>query len=179
MNRFRFYLTGLASFIWLGANPAWGASVEAKADGVQVLDTPSASGKVLSSMKAGEKLESKERKGMFWEVTTKDGKAGYVSFLKVQRQEGGDAGLAKAIRDAAKDKRPADTNTASRARSAVMGVRGLDESSEVAAAGSVRPNLRLVYAMEDNQLDHAKIAALGDEVMQEVEARMKRRGTMP
>lgn len=158
---------------------ALGATVEAKTDGVQVVDAPSAAGKVIAALKAGDRLESKDRKGMFWEVVTKDGKPGFVSFLKVQRQEGGDSGLAKAIRDAAQDNRPADTTTASRARSAVMGVRGLDESDEVAAAGSVRPNLRLVYGMEDNATDRKKIAMLGEEVMQEVEARMKRRGVAP
>ena len=155
------------------------ASVEAKADGVQVVDAPAAGGKVLMTLKAGEKMESKERKGMFWEVVTKDGKPGFVSFLKVQRQESGDAGLAKAIRDAAQDNRPAETGNSGRQRSAVMGVRGLDESSEVAAAGSVKPNLRLVYMMEDRKVDRAQLASLGNEVMQEVETLAKRKGMAP
>lgn len=179
-STFRFLrVLATASLLLAFAPLARAASVEAKADGVQVVDAPSAGGKVLLTLKAGEKLESKERKGMFWEVVTKDGKPAFVSFLKVQRQESGDAGLAKAIRDAAQDNRPAETGNSGRQRSAVMGVRGLDESNEVAAAGSVKPNLRLVYMMEDRKIDRVQIASLGNEVMQEVETLAKRKGMAP
>lgn len=155
------------------------ASVEAKVDGVPVTEAPSAGAKILTTLKAGEKLESKERKGMFWQVVTKDGKTGYVPFLKVQRQDSGDASLARAIRGAAQENRPRESGNTGRQRSAVMGVRGLDESSEVAAAGSVKPNLRLVFMMEDRKVDRNLLASLETEVMREVEATARKRGVAP
>ena len=56
-----------------------------------------------------------------------------------------------------------------RTRSTVMGVRGLDETSEVKSAGNVRPQLRLVYEMENYFVAEKKINKLEDLVRKEVE----------
>ena len=56
-----------------------------------------------------------------------------------------------------------------RQRSTVMGVRGLDENEETAFAGNVKPNLRMVYAMEDIVVKADEIDQIGDLVFKEIE----------
>ena len=154
------------------------AEVQAKSDGVQVLDKPANQGAVVSTMKKGDVLPAAdERKGMFYEVTVAGGKKGYVLFTKVQRNESNTSSLATAIRDAAQKNRKDNAVTdQSRTRSAVMGVRGLDESEELASAGGIRPDLRLVYRMEDRDSSGRDLASLETDIAREVELRMKRRG---
>ena len=148
---------------------AYSASLVAKRAKVKVKSKPKG-GSVVTVLKKGEEVESLGRKGMYWKVKVAGGKIGYVSVTKVKRQAGGSKGLAKAIRAAAKDGRDkSDEVVSARSRSAVMGVRGLDESDETAFAGNVKPNLRMVYKMEDRATSFKKIDKLGDMVMGEVE----------
>lgn len=165
----------VAAGVFIG-HEVFAASVTAKVDEVPVFKEASTQSQVMQKMKKGDKLSSKERKGMFWEVTLPGGGVGYVPFLKVQRNEDGDdSSLAKAIRNAAQsDRTTADTSA--RARSAVMGVRGLDEGEEIATASSARPNLRLVYRMEDRQIDDTRVSMLGDEIMKEIELKAQKKG---
>lgn len=152
------------------------ATVAAKKDGVDVTAEASKDSKVIVTLKKGETVESVERKGMYWQVKTSSGKAGFVSVMSVSlKANDDDKSLSKAIRDAAKDNR-ADTEdaTAGRARSAVMGVRGLDESGETAFAGNVKPNLRMVYSMEDRVISRKKIDELQERVSSEIEKVMEK-----
>ena len=158
------------------AGQGLGASLEPKGDDVPILEEPNGTAKVVKTLKKGESVEHKERKGMFWEVVVPGGKVGYVSFMKVKIQESGsDNTLAKAIRDKAQSSRSGDTGSG-RARAAVMGVRGLDDDEDIASAGSVRPNLRMVYSMEDRKVDRARMASLGDDIGKEVEQRARKKG---
>jgi len=153
------------------------AQVEAKKDGVTVHATPDKAGSVIATLKSGETLEAKERKGMYWEVKTANGKAGYVSVMTVKHKPGdGASNLGAAIRDAVKDGRSTSDAANARSRSAVMGVRGLDESDETSFAGSVKPNLRAVYAMEDFSIQATAIDGLGEEVFAEISRRAEKRG---
>ena len=68
--------------------------------------------------------------------------------MKVTKiSESSQSGLSNILRQAVQE-RVADGVSNSRQRSTVMGVRGLDESDEMAFAGNVKPNLRMVYNLE-------------------------------
>ena len=143
--------------------------VEAKKDGVTVVGTPDKSGAVVATLKAGETLDAGERKGMYWEVKTADGKSGFVSVMAVKLKPSS-GNLGSAIRDAVMSGRNTSDAANARARSAVMGVRGLDESGETAFAGSVKPDLRAVYSMEDFEVPAKRVERLGEEVFEEIAA---------
>lgn len=158
------------------ALPALGAEVVAKKSGVVVYSGPTKTSPAVGTLNEGQSVQSGERKGLFWEVKTADGKAGFVSVMDVASKPGGASeGMAKAIRDVVKEGRESDEVANSRARSAVMGVRGLDETEEIAAAGNARPNLRMVYEMEDLTIDKQALKRQNDLVSQEIEGLAKGR----
>ncbi len=154
---------------------AIGAAVAAKKDGVQVTAAPKKDASVLAELKKGESLEAQDREGMFWKVSTKDGKVGYVSVMSVQRQSADDSGIQGALREAALAARQnGDSTDSARTRSAVMGVRGLDESNEAAMAGNIRPDLRAVYRMEDRAVASKRVEKIEMLVAKEVENAMNK-----
>ncbi len=141
--------------------------LEAKKDGVEVYSDSSKSS-VLGTLKKGEKLTYTERKGMYWAVTH-NSKPGFVSVMAVQNaSSGGASSVTSAIKDAVRQGRDSEDAGNNRARSAVMGVRGLDDSDS-AFAGNVKPNLRLVYSMEDTVIPTSEIKQLEADVLREVE----------
>jgi hypothetical protein len=148
----------------------WAAPVAAKKDGVPVTADAKKDAAVLMELKKGEVLEAGDREGMFWKVKTKDGRTGFVSVMLVQRQAGEDSNLASALRDEAlKARQNNDGSDSTRARSAVMGVRGLDESKDTAMAGNIRPDLRAVYRMEDRVVADNRVDRLEQLVLKEIE----------
>ncbi len=147
---------------------AMSATIAAKKDGVKVFDRPSKRANVILKLKKGQALEASERSGMYWRVQVEDSKTGYVAFMKVRRKASSSSALSNAIKDAAHKSRDMDGVKTARSRSAVMGVRGLDESSETAYAGNTTPNLRMVYAMEDRQVSAKKIRRHENLIMEEV-----------
>lgn len=170
----------IGGILLLMAPIAFGAQVTAKKDGVEVLADAAKGSAVIATLKQGEALESMERKGMFWQVKTKNGKTGFVSILAVNRDaSAGSAGLAKALQAAAQEGRDGNEVANARSRSAVMGVRGLDESDETAFAGNVRPNMRRVYAMEDRKVNAEGLQSLQASLLSEIEARAEKRGLEP
>jgi hypothetical protein len=151
-----------------GANAAFAAQVEAKKD-IDIFKEPTNKSEVLGKLKTGEAVDSVERKGMFWEVKTKDGATGYVSVLSVKHNADTDGNLAKAIKNAVKQGRPDDDSEDSRQRSAVMGVRGLAEDESAGNASALRPNLRAVFAMEEINPRQKDLEVLGGEILAEIE----------
>lgn len=149
------------------AGSALAAEVEAKKDGVEVYADATNKSEVLTKLKDGQSLQAGERKGMFWQVTTKDGKTGFVSVMAVKHKAEGGSDLANAIKTVVKDGRQ-EGDTSDRARSAVMGVRGLADDDNMANAANIRPNLRAVYKMEDAATSTKKVQSLGDEVFEEI-----------
>lgn len=155
----------------------FGASVAAKKDGVEVLAEAKKGAAVMTTLKKGQNVESLERSGMFWKVKTADGKTGFVSVLNVNRgADEGNGSIAKALQAAAQEGREGADVANARSRSAVMGVRGLDESSETSFAGNVKPNMRRVYAMEDRRISAEGVDKLGDAVSKEIELRAAKHG---
>jgi len=152
----------------LNTSPSLAAEVEPKSGDVSVYGEATNKSEAIGSLKVGQKLEAVERKGMFWQVKTADGKIGYVSVLQVKHKADSSSGLASAIKSAVKEGRSGDEVTESRSRTVVMGVRGLREDDSAGKAGDVRPNLRAVYDMEDKTVSPAKIEELGDKVFQEI-----------
>ena len=66
-----------------------------------------------------------------------------------------------------------DQQAGARSRSSVMGVRGLAESDSNQYAGNVRPNMRLVFAMEDRDYSAKDINRIAIAVESEVEKKMQ------
>lgn len=165
----KFVMLTVMGWFWAGASFA-AQQVEAKQDGVKILKEAAKDGAELGALKKGQAVEALDRKGMFWRVKF-NGQEGFVSFMQVNRKTGESSALANAIGQAAKESRDMDNVKGARSRSAVMGVRGLDESSETSSAGNVSPNLRLVYAMEDRVLSKKKVDTLGALVQREATAR--------
>ncbi len=150
------------------AVPALAAEVEAKKDGVEIYADATNKSAVLGKLGSGEAVGAGERKGMFWQVKTKDGKTGYVSVLAVKHKPDASGGLSTAIKDVVKEGRSTDEQSETRARSAVMGVRGLREDDSAGNAGNVRPDLRAVYRMEDGTPGKKKVEELGEQIFEEI-----------
>ena len=165
---FRIIILGLGFLAF--ASSSYAVQVVAKRNGVKVTAKASKSSKVIVTLSKGEGIEAIERKGLYWQVKTRSGEKGFVSILKVKRKAGGESGIAQAIRAASEDGRSdGDEVENTRTRSAVMGVRGLDESDETQYAGNTKPNLRLVYQMEDRRVTSKNLQKLEDQVMKELE----------
>ena len=126
----------------------------------------------MLSLAKGDVVESVGRKGMYWKVKTQKGKVGYVSVLKVKRQSAKSSKIQSVIREAAKDSRADGNNTSIRSRSAVMGVRGLSSSEQVAYAGNIKPDLRLVYRMEDRVVQSKKLDLIEQSIALEIEKKV-------
>jgi hypothetical protein len=150
-----------------GAGSVFAAQVEAKKD-IDIYSEPTNKSAVLGKLKTGESVDSVERKGMFWQVKTKDGATGFVSVLAVKHNADAGGNLAKAIKNVVKQGREDETDD-SRQRSAVMGVRGLAEDDSAGNASALRPNLRAVFAMEDVNLRQKELEALGNDILAEIE----------
>ncbi|MFW7380471.1 MAG: SH3 domain-containing protein [Oligoflexus sp.] len=161
-------------FIITNSQESFANQLAAKKDGVKVTATPQANGELVATLAAGEAVDQVSRKGMFWQVKTADGKTGFVAVTLMQRQANDSATLAKAIRRAAADAREeGDDVTGNRMRTAVMGVRGLDEDEDTASAGNVRPNMDLVYKMEDRWVQAKRVRSLENRLQAEIQQRMK------
>jgi hypothetical protein len=155
----------------------WAATnLVAKKEGVPLLKEARKDAPALRLLKAGETLEAETRQGMYWKVKLAEGGFGYVSFLAVQHQATEDNSLQGALREQAiAARKEANEEDNVRARSAVMGVRGLAESSEVSSAGQLRPDTAAVYAMEERQFEAERIEGLGTLVLEEAENAWKAR----
>ncbi len=151
-----------------GGSAALAAQVEAKKD-IDIYKEATNKSEVLGTLKTGEAVESVERKGMFWEVKTKEGATGFVSVLAVKHNAEAGGNLAKAIKNAVKQGRTEEDSDDSRQRSAVMGVRGLADDDSAGNASALRPNLRAVFAMEDINPRQKELEALGSDILAEIE----------
>lgn len=153
---------------------AMAGTLEAQKDGVEVYASGDKKSAVVTKLKKGDTVASSERSGMYWQVKTKDGKSGFVSVLAVRAKTEGKNNLKEAMRDAAQQGRSAATADGGRSRSSVMGVRGLDDTSDTGMASSVKPNMIAVYAMEDFELSANAEDRQADLVMSEVSSRMSK-----
>ena len=117
----------MASLLIIGADLFASTNLEAKKNGVKVYTDASKKSKVIKKLKKGDGLVAKGRKGMYWEL---EGGDGFVSVMKVKRKKSSDGGVSNAMRKLVKQGRDAEDPGNSRARSGVMGVRGLDESGD-------------------------------------------------
>lgn len=150
------------------AAPALAAEVQAKKDGVAVYSDATNKSDVLTKLKSGDALTAGERKGMFWSVTLKDGKTGYVSIMSVKHKPDANGSLAKAIKNIVKEGREDDGSIEGRQRSAVMGVRGLAADDNAGNAGNIRPNLRAVFNMEDRMVSKKQLERHGQQVFKAI-----------
>ena len=156
------------------STPAFAGVVEAQKDGVDVYAAADKGSAVLVKLKKGETLTSQERSGMYWQVSAAGGKTGYVSVLAVKIKAEDKAGLNEAMREAVKNGRSQSAADGGRTRSAVMGVRGLDDTSDTSLAASLRPNLHAVYAMEDYEMADGGVSVQADLVTKEIESKLAR-----
>lgn len=143
--------------VYLCSSASFGGVVEATKDGVDVLATAEKGSTVLQKLNKGEVVSASERSGMYWQVKTKDGRTGFVSVLAVKAKPGDNKDLNEAMREAVMSGRAQQAADGGRTRSAVMGVRGLDDTSDTSLAASLRPNLHAVYAMEDRDLPRGRV----------------------
>ena len=156
----------------LFAGTVFGGTLEAKKDDVEVFTAADKTSTVITKLKKGTEITSGERSGMYWQVKLPDGKAGFVSVMVVKIKADSSSGLNDVLRDAVKSSRETADQNGARSRSAVMGVRGLDDNN-TAMAGSVRPNLRAVYGMEDMEVPKTKLDQQASIVENDIMARMK------
>lgn len=164
----------IISAFFLATSAFAGQAVEAKKNGTKVFSEASKKSSVLKTLKKGEQLDTLERKGMYWKVSL-SGKEAFVSVFNVKKITSNSA-ISEALKDAVKQGREEGDGANMRARSAVMGVRGLDESESSAFAGNVKPNLRMVYAMEDLLVTSDEIQSLESSVFAESERNAAKKG---
>ena len=170
MKIFRIFT--VLSFLLVNST-ALAASLAAKKDGVKVTKQPKKTAKVLITLKKGEVVTKLSRKGMYWKVEAKSGAVGYVSVMKVKRLATKESSISDSIRQVSKSSRPdEEQQVGARARSSVMGVRGLSEGGTNKYAGNVWPNMRLVFAMEDRHFDSKEISRLAFAVEDELEKKV-------
>lgn len=160
-----FMMVALAAF----SGVSFGGNVEAQKDKVDVLSAADKGSTVIVTLKKGDVLSAGERSGMYWQVQTKDGKPGFVSVLAVKVKPSDSGSLNDAMRDAVKTGRAQQSADGSRTRSAVMGVRGLDDTSDTGLAASLRPNFHAVYMMEDRDVPRGRIDLQESIVSKEIE----------
>ncbi|MBP6219119.1 MAG: hypothetical protein KA436_11085 [Oligoflexales bacterium] len=173
-RQLRFFFTSFGLFLGLFSEPASAKLLITKKDDVQVFEKAVKDSKVVATFKKGETLDASERKGMYWELNLASGGKGYVSIMLVDIKKGDESsGLSSALRSAVQNRRSEDDPNGVRERSTVMGVRGLDDSSEVNFAGNAKPNLRMVYQMESLLVPSKKIDELDKQVQQELEAKLQ------
>lgn len=171
IHKFRIAGVALAAFLAVYSPSALAGMVEAKQDGVQVTAGMEKGSAVIATLKAGETVDSVERKGIFWQVKLPGGKTGYVTIMAVKvkaADSGGGGALAGAIKDAVQNGRSGSEGASARARSTVMGVRGLDETNDTSYAANARPNLKAVFAMEDVKVPAREIENLSEKVFDEI-----------
>lgn len=159
---------------FLISSAASGQTVEAKKDGVKVFEQADKKSGVMTTLKKGESLDALERIGMYWKVKN-SGKEAYVSVFNVKKIKNSSA-ISDALKEAVKQGREEGDGANARQRSAVMGVRGLDENEDTAFAGNVKPNLRMVYAMEDLLIKTNEIEGLESMVFNESEKNAAKKG---
>lgn len=146
-----------------------------KASDTELYAEPNKSSTVIKKLAQGIAIEGSERKGMFWEAT-EGGQKVYVSILKVKAEaSASDSNVSNALQKAVQSERQENDSANMRSRSTVMGVRGLDDTSDTAYAGSVRPNLRAVYNMENYSSTPQKLDELEELVKKEIEERSAQR----
>ena len=152
------------------------ATLQAKKSGVKITAKAKKNSKVLATLKKGDKVTKISRKGMYWKVKSNSGQVGYVSVMKVKRLASEESSISSSIRQVSKSTRPdEDQQAGARSRSSVMGVRGLAESDSSLYAGNVRPNMRLVFAMEDRDISYKEINKIASAVEAEVEQKVASR----
>jgi hypothetical protein len=171
----KFFKLFLVSLFFL-SSAAFGEHIlEAKKDGVKVYKQASKKSDVVHTLKKGERVEAATRKGMYWKVNLSEDSNSFVSVFKVKKVKQTSA-INDALQDAVLQGRKDGDDDNVRQRSAVMGVRGLDESGTVQEAGNVKPNMRLVYVMEDLYIPRTEVLTLEAEVMAESESAAVRKG---
>ena len=154
------------------AVPSFAKTIQAKSD-VQVLSAPKKKAPVILSIKKGDTLKATNRLGMYWKVKA-GGKEGFVSILKVKLKKS-DTNIEDMITREIQQSRDEGDLSQVRGRSTIMGVRGLDETTEIESAGNVKPQLRLVYDMENYTLSKSKISELEELVTKEITKRTKKK----
>lgn len=136
---------------------------------------PMQQGVAVATLKKGDVIQVVKRTGTYWQVALEGGKTGYVSIFKVKRTNSQNSSFARALRQAVKSDRTTDAVNGVRARSSVMGVRGLSDSEETAFAGNVRPNHMAVYEMEDTKVVTKQLRKFEFSVQKELHMLNKRR----
>ena len=136
---------------------------------------PSKKAKPMGFVEKGRVLKAVERKGMYWQINLKT-RTVYVSILKVKLKTSAESSsFADRLRSNVKSNRKdVDDPVNTRARSTVMGVRGLD-SNDVKDLANIAPNLRMVYAMEERSVNISKVDKLQKLIDREIMLRLKRR----
>ncbi|MBP9707572.1 MAG: hypothetical protein KBD78_08000 [Oligoflexales bacterium] len=161
------------SYIFLGSN-LFASTLSIKKDGVELLSEPKKGANVVQTLKKDEELIAVERKGMYWQVKLPDNKTtGYVSVLSATHKPDQKEGISGLLNAAVKEGRAENEVNSTRTRSTVMGVRGLDDTSQTAFAGSVKPNMKLVYAMEDFAVADDRLAKHTEAIMKEIENKIE------
>ncbi len=154
----------ISVMVILSSNGAFGLTLVAKKD-AKAYRSANKNGEVVSQIKKGEKVEAKERSGLYW--LSDDGT--FLSVLDFS-PSGGSESVAGAIKSAIKSAKPEGQDVQeTRQRSAVMGVRGLKEDDDVANASSIRPDIRGVLAMESYNEKIGSGKVLEKEIFKEIE----------
>ena len=140
-----------------------------KKQGTKVYQEPTIKSSTVATLAKDTKLQALTRKGMFWQV-----KDGYVKVSDVLRSAETDLAFTDVVRKAVYGKAQDQEQEPTRARSAVMGVRGLADNGSVTTAGDVKPNHRAVGLMESLVPTKAQIDEIERGVNQELEGIMKK-----
>lgn len=158
-----------------GSTVSLATAVMVKKKTAVVRKDPMQQGVAVATLKKGDVIKAVKRMGTYWQVALEDGKVGYISIFKVKRTNSQNTSFARALRQAVKSDRTTDAVNGVRARSSVMGVRGLSDSEDTAFAGNVRPNHLAVYEMEDTQVKTKQLRRFEFSVQKELHMLNKRR----
>ena len=161
---------GLCMFLMFTSN-VYAREVEATKDNVPVFAEAKRTAEVLTTLSKGDKLQSKERIGMYWEVQTKDNKQGFVNFMSVKLKDEEDpTSLSQSLREAVQKRRKEGDDPAEyRSRATAMGVRGLQEKPDLSTAGNKTPNFHGVFLMESLVIPKSEIETIGIALQEEIE----------
>lgn len=159
----------LFSIFILVSSPSLAAevSLEVKKDKTNAYEQASASSNVVASFPKGELLQGVSRKGMFWQVELSASKQkAYVKALDVRKK------LSEQRIQALTSNQVDDSVDGSRARTAVMGVRGLDSSDTLSGASMAVPDMDRIRDLDRLQVSPDRLIDLELRIQREVEMRM-------
>lgn len=149
----------------LSAHVALAFDLSPKKAGVSLRAQPAADAAVVKVLQGNERLKVTSKSGLYWAVTL-GGEKGFVLSSEVQPARSQDDSN---VRSGFQSAVQGNKDSPKRTRSAVMGIRGLDDAEEISNKAGDRNNPNATQKMENRPISKDSVNRLEDAVTKENE----------